>query len=76
MLHSQEYLKREFIHYISDTLALLGADQQLVEKVRQVEEKPLTQEIVQEIRGFNMKQIDDVKTRLALLNTSGVNVVH
>ena len=46
---SQEYLKREFIHHISDTLALLGGGEDLVDKVRQVEEKPLTAEIIEEI---------------------------
>jgi hypothetical protein len=72
MEHSQEYLKREFIHHLSDTLALLGAGEDLVNKVRQVEERPLTPDIIEEIRSFNCKWVDDVKTRLVLLNTTPV----
>jgi hypothetical protein len=72
MEHSQEYLKREFVHYLSDTLALMGAGEDFVDKIRQVEEKPLTPQIIEEIRSFNCKWIDDVKTRLVLLNTAPV----
>jgi hypothetical protein len=71
---SQEYLKREFIHHISDTLALLGGGEDLVDKVRQVEEKPLTAEIIDEIRNFNNKWVDEVKTRLVLCNKTLVTV--
>ena len=71
---SQEYLKREFIHHISDTLALLGGGEDLVDKVRQVEEKPLTAEIIEEIRKYNFDRITEVKTRLVLLNTTTVMV--
>ena len=69
---SQEYLKREFIHHISDTLALLGGGKDIVEKVRQVEEKPLTSQIIEEIRNFNNDRVEETKTRLALCNTTSV----
>lgn len=71
---SQELLKREFVHHLSDTLALLGAGEDLVNKVREVEEKPLTPEIIDEIRRFNSSHLDEVKTRLVLLNTTTVTV--
>jgi len=74
MNHSQDFLKREFVHYLSDTLAILGSGTDLVDKIRQVEEKPFTPEIIDEIRKFNMEQVDDVKTRLVLLNTITINV--
>jgi hypothetical protein len=70
MSQSQEYLKREFMHYIGDTIALLGADEEFVRKIKSLEEKPFTSEIIDEIRKFNVEQTDKVKTRLALLNTT------
>lgn len=72
---SQEYLKREFVHYMSDVVALLGAGEEFVAKVRQVEEKPFTPEIIDEIRKFVMSRIDEVKTRLVLLNTAQISVI-
>jgi len=72
MAASQEYLKREFVHHLSDTLALLGAGEDFVSKVRQVEEKPLTAEIIDEIRNFNNAHVDEVKTRLFLCNKTSV----
>ncbi len=74
MEYSKEFLKREFIHHISDTLALLGGGEELVDKVRQVEEKPITAEIIDEIRKFNNVRVDDVKTRLVLCNKTLVTV--
>lgn len=74
MEHSQEYLKREFMHFISDTLALLGGGEEIVDQIRKCEEKPITPELIEKIKGFNMKHIDQVKTRLALLNTITVVV--
>lgn len=72
MMPSQEYLKREFLHNLSDTLSLLGADEDLVRKVQAIEEMPFTSEIVEEIRSFNYDQIGKVKTRLALCHTISV----
>ena len=72
MVQSQEYLKREFVHHLSDTLALLGAGRDFVEKIRQVEEKPLTPQIIDEIRNFNNARVEDVKTRLVLCNTTTI----
>lgn len=71
---SQEYLKREFIHHLSNTLAVLGAGEDFVQKIRQVEEKPLTPEVIDEIKRFNMVNIDGVKDRLALLSTISVQI--
>jgi hypothetical protein len=73
MERSQEYLKREFIHYISDTIALLGGSSEIVQKIRECEEKPLTASLVDEIRKFNCLQIDNVKTRLFLCNKIEIN---
>lgn len=69
MAQSQEYLKREFLHSLSDTLALLGADEELVKKIQGIEEKPFTPEIIEDIKGFNYDQFNRVKTRLALCHT-------
>lgn len=76
MGQSQELLKREFMHFISDTLALLGGGDDLVNKIRQCEEKPFTPQLIDEVKGYNMKQIDRLKSRLALLNTTEVSVHH
>jgi hypothetical protein len=66
---SQEYLKREFMHYLSDTLALLGADEAFVRSIQTIEEKPFTPEIIEELKSFNYDQINKVKTRLCLCHT-------
>jgi hypothetical protein len=73
MQPSQEYLKREFIHHISDTIALLGGGEGIVQKIRQVEEKPLTPQVIEEIRNFNNDRVEETKTRLVLCNTTSVN---
>jgi len=72
MAQSQEYLKREFIHHISSALALLGASEEFVKKIREVEELPLTSQIIEEIKNFNVQEIDKVKTRLDLIYTSEI----
>ena len=69
MQPSQEYLKREFMHSLSDTLSLLGADEELVRKIQDIEEKPFTPQIIEEIKGFNYEQLVKVKARLALCHT-------
>jgi hypothetical protein len=69
MQSSQEYLKREFMHAISDTLALLGAPAELVKKIQDVEEKPFNPEIIADIKSYNYDQLMMVKTRLALCHT-------
>lgn len=74
MARSQEYLIRELIHHLSDTISLLGGGEHLVTKLRQVEEKPITTEIIEDIREYNIGRIDEVKTRLHLLNSTTVFV--
>jgi hypothetical protein len=69
---SQEFLKREFIHFLSNTLSLMGCGEEFVQQIRQVEEKPFTPEIIDEIRKFNSEQINKVKERLALCYTTTV----
>jgi hypothetical protein len=66
---SQEFLKREFMHSLSDTLALLGADEDLVEKIQSIKEKPFTSKIIEELKSFNYDQLVKVKTRLGLCHT-------
>jgi len=68
MEKSQEFLKREFIHLLSDTLALLGAKKELVEDIRAVEENPFSFKIIQEIRKYNREQKDKIEEDAALLN--------
>ena len=67
---SQEFLKREFIHLLSDTLALLGAKKQLVEDIKAIEENPFSRQIVEEIRKYNREQKVKTKEAAALLNTT------
>ena len=67
---SQEFLKREFIHLLSDTLALLGAEKRLVEDIKAVEENPLTFNIIEEIRRYNREQKNKAEDTAALLNTT------
>lgn len=69
MSKSQELLKREIMHFLGDTLALLGAEESFVRIFKRYEELPLTEELIDQIKRFNCEHIDKVKTRLALLNT-------
>jgi hypothetical protein len=70
MEKSQEFLKREFIHLLSDTLALLGAKRQLVEDIKAIEENPISLNIIEEIRKYNREQKNKTKDAAALLNTT------
>jgi len=70
MEKSQEFLKREFIHLLSDTLALLGAEKRLVEDIKTIEENPFSLKIVDKIRKYNREQKDKAKDIVALLNTT------
>jgi hypothetical protein len=69
MAQSQEFLKREFVHQVSNLIALLGADEQLVRKFHEIEEKPFTADIIQELMRYNSAEVDRVKTRLSLQHT-------
>ena len=70
MEKSQEFLKREFIHLLSDTLALLGAEKRLVEDIKATEENPFSLKIIEEIRRYNREQKNKTKDAAALLNTT------
>ena len=70
MEKSQEFLKREFIHLLSDTLALLGAKKQLVEEIKAMEEDPFSFKIIEEIRKYNREQKVKTEEAAALLNTT------
>lgn len=70
MEKSQEFLKREFIHLLSDTLALLGAEKRLVEDIKAVEENPFSLKVIDEIKRYNCEQKDKAKHSVALLNTT------
>ena len=70
MEKSQEFLKREFIHLLSDTLALLGAEKRLVEDIKAVEEDPFSPKIIDEIRRYNREQKEKAKDYAALFNTT------
>ena len=70
MEKSQEFLKREFIHLLSDTLALLGAKKQLVEDIKAIEETPFSRNIIEEIRKYNREQKVKTEEAAALLNTT------
>jgi len=70
MEKSQEFLKREFIHLLSDTLALLGAKEKLVKDIRAIEENPFSFKVIEEIRRYNREQKNKVNDEAALLNTT------
>ena len=70
MEKSQEFLKRESVHLLSDTLALLGAEKRLVEDIKSIEENPFSNKVIDRIREYNRKQKDKAKDSVALLNTT------
>jgi hypothetical protein len=69
MEKSQEFLKREFIYLLSDTLALLGAEKRLVEEIK-ASENPFSLKVIEKIRRYNREQKDKTKDAAALLNTT------
>ena len=70
MEKSQEFLKREFIHLLSDTLALLGAKEKLIKDIRAIEEDPFSFKVIEEIRKYNREQKNKIEDDAALLNTT------
>ena len=70
MEKSQEFLKREFIHLLSDTLALLGAEKRLVDDIKTIEQNPISTKLIDKIRRYNREQEDKAKDVAALLNTT------
>jgi hypothetical protein len=70
MEKSQEFLKREFIHLLSDTLTLLGAEKRLIEDIKATEENPFSLKIIEEIRRYNREQKHKTRETAALLNTT------
>ena len=70
MEKSQEFLKREFVHLLSDTLSLLGAEKRLVEDIKSIEENPFSNKAIDRIREYNRNQKDKAKDSVALLNTT------
>lgn len=70
MEKSQEFLKREFIKLVSDTLALLGAEKRLIEDIKASKDGPFSPEIINEIKRYNSEQQDKAKHAVALLNTT------
>jgi hypothetical protein len=70
MEKSQEFLRKEFIHLLSDTLALLGAEKRIVEDIKSIEQSPFSVKILDEIRRYNREQKDKASETAALLNTT------
>jgi len=68
MEKSQDFLRREFIHLLSDTLALLGAEKRLIEDIKASEANPFSPKIIDEIRQYNCEQKIKAKDSAALLN--------
>ena len=68
MEKSQEFLKREFIHLLSDTLALLGAEKRLIEDLKASEENPFSLKTIEKFRRYNREQKNKTKDAAALLN--------
>ena len=70
MEKSQEFLKREFIKLVSDTLALLGAEKRFIEDIKASKDGPFSSEIIDEIKRYNSEQKDKANHVVALLNTT------
>lgn len=70
MEKSQEFLKREFIKLVSDTLALLGAEKRLIEDIKAFKDSPFSPQIIDEIKQYNLEQKDKANHTVALLNTT------
>lgn len=70
MEKSQEFLKREFIKLLSDTLALLGAERRLIEDIKASKDNPFSPQIIDEIKRYNSEQKDKANHTVALLNTT------
>ncbi len=70
MEKSQEFLRREFIHLLSDTLALLGAKEKLVNDIRAIEQNPFSFKLIEEIKKYNREQKNKINDDAALLNTT------
>jgi hypothetical protein len=68
MEKSQEFLKREFIHLLSDTLALLGAEKRLIEDIKATEQNPISHKIIEELKKYNREQKNKTNDAAALLN--------
>lgn len=58
---SQELLKREFVHHIATAILLLGGDIEFVNRIRAVEETPLTEEVITDIMNFCIKEHERMK---------------
>ena len=74
MEKSQEYYKRELLSDISNILAILGGNQELVNLVRNYAEMPLNEEFILTIKRHSMTELDTLKTRFTLLDTISVKV--
>ena len=68
MEKSPEFLKREFIQLLGDTLDLLGAEKRLVEEIKASEENPFSIKIIEKIRRYNRDQENKARDAAALLN--------
>jgi len=64
MSKSEEQLKKEFVHCLTNTLLLLGGDNDLVALLRETEEKPITPDIINTIRCFNTQVLDGLRLRI------------
>lgn len=70
MEKSQEFLRREFIKLVSDTLALLGAEKRLIDDIKASKDTPFSPKIIDEIKRYNSEQENKAKHTVALLNTT------
>ena len=68
MENSQDFLKREFNHLISETLALLGAEKRLVEEIKGAEK--ISPQIIDKIKKYIREEKERTKSSAALLNTT------
>lgn len=69
---SQELLKREMMHALSNVLAVLGAKSEFVINFKIMEELPITEEFVKAINDYAYDEWEKVKTRLWLCHTQSV----
>ena len=70
MENSQEFLKREFIKLVTETLVLLGAEKRLIENIKASENSPFSPKVIDDLKKYNGEQKDKTKHSTALLNTT------
>lgn len=65
--------QRQFLHFLHDTLILLGSGSHLANLVNNPDD--ICQEDIDDLRNFNIKLIDNTKQKLVDINKIAISVV-